>query len=60
MSKFVGKFRKNGNYNDDYQFEYRRHKNEHSESKKIIQRMMQEDEKYGDYHKPKKLRKEYQ
>ena len=40
MSKFVGKFRKDRNYNDDYSYDYKRHRNEHSESKKQLQRMV--------------------
>jgi hypothetical protein len=44
VSKFVGKFRKNKNYNDDYNFDYKRHRNEHSESKKLLQRMVDENE----------------
>ena len=64
MSKFVGKFRKNENYNDDYLFENRkRHRNEHSESKRILSRMIQEDEKYGDKHGSQSYRlkrREYQ
>ena len=37
MSKFVGKFRKNKDYNDDYDFEAKkkRNRNEHSEIKKL-------------------------
>ena len=36
MSKFVGKFRKNRDYNDDYKFSAeKRKKNEHAELKKI-------------------------
>lgn len=39
MSKFVGKFRKNQNYNDDYNYTpntpKRQHRNEHSEIKKL-------------------------
>lgn len=36
MSKFVGKFRKNKNYNDDYNYEANRHRDEHSEIKKLL------------------------
>ena len=43
MSKFVGKFRKNGNYDGDYNYEKKRHRNEHSESKKMLKRMMEVD-----------------
>ena len=37
MSKFVGKFRKHKDYNDDYDFEAKkkRNRNEHSEIKKL-------------------------
>jgi hypothetical protein len=37
VSKFVGKFRKNKDYNDDYDFESKKRKtrNEHSEIKKL-------------------------
>lgn len=43
MSKFVGKFRKNGNYDGDYGYDKKRHRNEHSESKKMLKRMMEVD-----------------
>jgi hypothetical protein len=57
VSKFVGKFRKNESYNDDYQFDNKkRHRNEHSESKRIISRMIREDETYGDSHGSKEYR----
>lgn len=36
MSKFVGKFRKNKDYNDDYNFTQSKHRNEHAEIKKIL------------------------
>ena len=36
MSKFVGKFRKNKNYNDDYSYDAKRHRNEHSEIKRLL------------------------
>ena len=37
MSKFVGKFRKNKDYNDDYSFVVKhRSRNEHAEIKKIL------------------------
>ena len=48
MSKFVGKFRKNRNYNDDYNYDNKRHRNEHSESKKQLQKLV-EDWKNQDY-----------
>ena len=38
MTKFVGKFRKNKNYNDDYNYEVKRHRDEHSEIKKLLTR----------------------
>ena len=38
MTKFVGKFRKNKNYNDDYSYDYKRHRNEHAEIKKMLDR----------------------
>ena len=37
MTKFVGKFRKNKNYNDDYQYEVNRHRDEHSEARKQME-----------------------
>ena len=37
MTKFVGKFRKNKDYNDDYNFVVKhRSKNEHAEIRKIL------------------------
>lgn len=59
MSKFLGKFRKNKDYNDDYDFVSRRkNKKEHSEIKKIknhnydeILKMCEEDNFYGDFAK---------
>ena len=39
MSKFVGKFRKERNYNDDYNYDNKRHRNEHSESKKQLEKI---------------------
>lgn len=55
MSKFVGKFRKNENYSDDYQFEKRKRKNEHSESRKMLERMKYQDSYYDDDDFGKKL-----
>jgi len=46
VSKFVGKFRKNKNYNDDYNFDVRRHRDEHGEVKKLISQSLEED--FGD------------
>lgn len=43
MTKFVGKFRKNKNYNDDYNYDNRRHRNEHSEIKKLLSRDFEEN-----------------
>ena len=36
MTKFVGKFRKNKEYNDDYNYTHAKHRNEHAEIKKIL------------------------
>jgi hypothetical protein len=36
VSKFLGKFRKNKEYNDDYNYTHSRHKNEHAEIKKLL------------------------
>ena len=36
MTKFVGKFRKNKEYNDDYNYTQGRHQNEHAEIKKLL------------------------
>ena len=36
MTKFVGKFRKDQDYNDDYKYmPQRKHRNEHAEIKKL-------------------------
>lgn len=45
MSKFVGKFRKNQEYSDDYKTMNKKEKprNEHGEIKKVLSRDMQED-----------------
>ncbi len=57
MSKFLGKFRKNKDYNDEYDFSDR-NRNERSKMKKIknrnydeILKMCEEDNYYGDYAK---------
>jgi hypothetical protein len=43
VSKFVGKFRKNQDYNEDYSYmPKRKHKNEHSEIKKMKNRNVEE------------------
>jgi hypothetical protein len=36
VSKFVGKFRKNKEYNDDYAYTHSKHRNEHAEIKKLL------------------------
>ena len=36
MTKFVGKFRKNQDYNDDYTYTHSKHRNEHAEIKKLL------------------------
>ena len=43
MTKFVGKFRKNKNYNDDYSYDAKRHRDEHGEVKKLINQSLEED-----------------
>ena len=43
MTKFVGKFRKNKNYNDDYNYEHKRHRDEQSEIKKLLDQKHQKD-----------------
>lgn len=55
MSKFVAKFRKNADYNDDYDFSPKRKRSgKHDPSKKLTNydydRLMQEDELH--YEKP--------
>ena len=42
MTKFVGKFRKNKDYNDDYKYVPKRSKNEHAEIKKLKNRTYEE------------------
>lgn len=43
MTKFVGKFRKNQDYNDDYNFLLKkRNRSEHSEIKKLKNRYIDE------------------
>ena len=49
MTKFVGKFRKNKEYNDDYAYTHSKHRNEHAEIKKILtqheeEMMLEQDE----------------
>lgn len=59
MSKFVGKFRKNKNYSDDYGYESKKHRNEHAESKKMLKRIVEEDDweelEYEDFSQSKKV-----
>ena len=43
MTKFVGKFRKNKEYNDDYAFTHSRHRNEHAEIKKLLTQHEEEE-----------------
>ena len=43
MSKFVGKFRKNKEYNDDYSYTHSRHRNEHAEIKKLLTQHEEEE-----------------
>ena len=38
MTKFVGKFRKDKEYNDDYNYTPKRSRNEHAEIKKLKNR----------------------
>jgi hypothetical protein len=50
VTKFVGKFRKNKEYNDDYAYTPKRSKNEHAEIKKILTQHEEELEyEYDDY-----------
>lgn len=49
MTKFVGKFRKNKEYNDDYAYTHSKHRNEHAEIKKLLtQYEDEENEIYED------------
>ena len=43
MTKFVGKFRKNKEYNDDYSYTHSRHRNEHAEIKKLLTQHEEEE-----------------
>jgi len=48
VSKFVGKFRKNQNYSDDYKtMNEKKQRNEHGEIKKVLSRDLNEG--YEDY-----------
>ena len=49
MSKFVGKFRKNKDYNDDYKYTHSKHRNEHSEIKKLLAKHEEENVLDQDY-----------
>ena len=51
MTKFVGKFRKNKEYNDDYSYTHNKHRNEHAEIKKILTQHEEEEVafEYDDY-----------
>lgn len=42
MTKFVGKFRKNKEYNDDYNYTPKRSKNEHAEIKRLLAQDLEE------------------
>jgi hypothetical protein len=42
VTKFVGKFRKDKEYNDDYKYTPKRSKNEHAEIKKLKNRTYEE------------------
>lgn len=57
MSKFVGKFRKNKDYNDDYSYTHSKQRNEHAEIKKLknydIEDLFEEEE-YEDLSLPQK------
>ena len=50
MTKFVGKFRKNQEYSDDYKTMNQKNKqrNEHGEIKKVLSRDMQEGYEYDE------------
>ena len=43
MTKFVGKFRKNKEYNDDYSYTHSKHRNEHAEIKKLLTQYQEEE-----------------
>lgn len=43
MTKFVGKFRKNKEYNDDYNYTPKRSKNEHAEIKRLLAQELEEE-----------------
>ena len=43
MTKFVGKFRKNKEYNDDYNYTPKRSRNEHAEIKRLLAQELEEE-----------------
>lgn len=43
MTKFVGKFRKNKEYNDDYSYTHSKHRNEHAEIRKLLSNDLEEE-----------------
>ena len=43
MTKFVGKFRKNKEYNDDYNYTPKKSKNEHAEIRKLLTQYEEEE-----------------
>lgn len=43
MTKFVGKFRKDKEYNDDYSYTHSKHRNEHAEIKKLLTQYEEEE-----------------
>jgi hypothetical protein len=43
VTKFVGKFRKNKEYNDDYNYTHSKHRNEHAEIKKLLTQHEEEE-----------------
>jgi hypothetical protein len=43
VTKFVGKFRKNKEYNDDYAYTHSKHRNEHAEIKKLLTQYEEEE-----------------
>jgi len=59
VTKFVGKFRKNQDYNEDYNYmPKRKYKNEHSEIKKMKNRNVEEVlSELDDTSLPKEIRK---
>lgn len=39
----MGKFRKNKEYNDDYKYTHSKHRNEHAEIKKLLEKNLEEE-----------------